>query len=124
MNSPRRKITIPKKNEFQDSAGSSAPQKDVKVKIKNTDSTPILNDSRQHLIEQYQQLVEEYRIEMEEKKRLEEETDKVMHQIASISKQDEYLDELILSIQKKKEAEKAQKSKDPEITPKPLKKLY
>ena len=120
MSSAGRRIPAPKKKEFQ----YSEPQKDVKVKIKSTDSPPILNNSRQHLIDQYLQLVEDYKAELEEKKRLAEETDKVMHQIASISKQDEYLDELFLSIQKKKEAEKAQKKKNAETTPEPPKKLY
>ena len=116
MISPKRKTQSTNKNDLHDFNGSGDSIKAAKLRTKPGEPQPILKDSRQHLIKQYLDLVDEYKREIEEKKRLEEETSKVMYPIASISKQDQYLDELISSIQKKKDEEKERKKREESIT--------
>ena len=69
------------------------------------DSDPVMVHTRQHLIDRYERLVQEYKLELQEKERIEQETNQVMRQIASISKQDQYLDQLIAKLQEETKAQ-------------------
>ena len=80
-------------------------RQEPKIKVLKDNTDPVMVQTRQHLIERYEKLVEEYKLELQEKERIERETNQVMRQIASISKQDQYLDQLILKLQEETKAQ-------------------
>ncbi|EAX88809.1 hypothetical protein TVAG_181570 [Trichomonas vaginalis G3] len=84
---------------------SIKPQKSNLSAISSLSDLSVFSDAakfenRQQLIEQYKQLVEQYQHEVDEKKRIEQETHDVMLKIASITKQDARIDELLQEVQK------------------------
>ena len=81
---------------------SPKPKIEHKVKKERDSSDPVLKTTRQQMVERYLQLVEEYKYELQEKERIEQETKAVMRQIASIPKQNQYIDQLFLQLEEEK----------------------